>query len=204
VTQRERYHHGDLRAALVDAAVAAARAGGEDAVRLNQLAAGLRVSASAAYRHFPAGLAELLVAVGDVARAGLVERIALRTTEAARDLPADAEPALVARARFRASGRAYVEYATEQPGIFQVACRHAPGPERTGAAHPFGLLEACLDDLVTTGVLPGDRRPWATAAAWAAVHGLSLLLTEGPLGRLPASGQHAAVERTLDMVARGL
>ena len=204
MTSRERYHHGDLRSALVDAAEAAARAGGEDAVRLNQLAAGLGVSASAAYRHFPGGLAELLVAVGDLARAGLADRIALRTDEAERALAADAAPAEVARARFRASGQAYVEYVTEQAGVFQVACRHEPRPARPGAADPFGLLEACLDDLVRTGVLPADRRSWAPAAAWAAVHGLALLLTEGPLSRLPATERQAAVSRTLDMVERGL
>ncbi len=189
---RERYHHGDLQAALVQAGVDAARRGGEPAVRLNQLAAGLGVSASAAYRHFPDGLPALLQAVGDVGRAGLADRITARTSEAGAD----------AVDRFRASGRAYVEYVTEQPGLFQVACRHAPsGPD---AADPLALLEACLDDLVHAGVLPAERRPWASAAAWSAVHGLSVLLTEGPLGRLPATERERVVERTLDMVARGL
>jgi AcrR family transcriptional regulator len=81
VTVKERYHHGDLRAALVGAAVAAAREGGEVAVGLNRLATTVGVSASAAYRHFPGGLPDLLVAVGDVARRGLAERIALRVSQ---------------------------------------------------------------------------------------------------------------------------
>jgi hypothetical protein len=71
-------------------------------------------------------------------------------------------------------------------------------------AGPYALLEAYLDDLVTAGVLPAGRRPWAPAAAWATVHGLALLLTEGPLRRLPEEQQRQVVERTLDMVEAGL
>ena len=198
VTVRERYHHGDLRAALVDAAVEAARGGGEAAVGLNRLAAGLGVSASAAYRHFPRGLPEVLVAVGDVARRELAERIALRVGEA----EPSGDPGEAARRRFRASGEAYVEYVLEQPGLFQVACRHDEG--RAGDADPYALLARCVDDLVDTGALPEQRRPDAPAAAWAAVHGLALLLTEGPLRRLPAARRRAVVDRTLDVVQRGL
>jgi AcrR family transcriptional regulator len=198
MTGKERYHHGDLRAALVAAAVAAAREGGEAAVGLNRLAAGVGVSASAAYRHFPGGLPDLLVAVGDVARRELAERIALRTSHVQ---PSD-DAREAAQRRFRASGQAYVEYVLEQPGLFQVACRHDEG--RAGDADPYALLAGCVDDLVDAGVLPEDRRRDAPAAAWAAVHGLSLLLTEGPLRRLPPARRAAVVERTLDVVQRGL
>ncbi|MCW2605690.1 MAG: TetR family transcriptional regulator [Frankiales bacterium] len=188
---RERYHHGDLRAALVTAALAAARAGGEPAVRLNQLAAQVGVSASAAYRHFPDGLEGLLGAVGDVGRAELAARIEQRTGQARGAVD-----------RFRASGEAYVEYVTEQPGLFQVTCRHDSG--LPGRPDPHGLLEACLDDLVADGALPAERRPYASAAAWAAVHGLAVLLVEGPLRSLPEGERRSVVDRTLDMVARGL
>ena len=198
MTVKERYHHGDLRAALVEAAVAAAREGGEAAVGLNRLAAGVGVSASAAYRHFPGGLPDLLVAVGDVARRELAERVALRIGQAE---PSD-DPVEAAQRRFRASGLAYVEYVLEQPGLFQVACRHDEG--RSGDADPYALLAQCVDALVDVGVLPASRRPDAPAAAWAAVHGLALLLTEGPLRRLPPARRAAVVDRTLDVVQRGL
>lgn len=195
---RDSYHHGDLRAALVAAGVRAARTGGPDAVRLNRLAAEVGVSASAAYRHFPEGLSDLLAAVGDVGRAELAERITTRVeaVRGARDAGS------LATRRFRASGRAYVEYVTEQPGLFQVACRHDGG--RLEGANPHALLEERLDDLVRTGRLPVERRPWASTAAWATVHGLALLLTEGPLRRLPAEQRELAVERALDTVERGL
>jgi AcrR family transcriptional regulator len=196
---RATYHHGDLRAALVHAAVAAAREGGEDAVRLTALAAQVGVSAAAAYRHFPDGLAGLLGAVGEVANAELADRIRAGTSAT----PVTNDPVVDARRRFRASGHAYVDYVTAHPGLFQVACRHAVAPSDS-ATHPHALLEQCLDDLVAVGALPADRRPFAPAAAWAAVHGLSVLLTEGSLRHLPAADRARVVDRTLDMVGRGL
>ena len=195
---RDRYHHGNLRQALVDAAVAAARQGGEGAVGLNRLAAEVGVSASAAYRHFPGGLEELLVAVGDVARAELADLLVTRMTEArpSRD------PATAARRRFRASGQAYVDYVLAEPGLFQVANRH--GSEGTAQDGPYALLARCIDDLVAAGALPADRRRHAAVAAWAAVHGVALLLTEGALRGWPPERRAAVVARTLDTVERGL
>jgi AcrR family transcriptional regulator len=194
---RDTYHHGDLRAALVAAGVEAARGGGEGAVRLNRLAAQVGVSPAAAYRHFPGGLEELLTAVGDVCRAELAERLVERVERVGRRTGG----ARRASARFRASGLAYVEYVTEQPGLFQVATRHDGGGAASG---PYTQLEQYLDDLVSAGVLPAGRRPWAPAAAWATVHGLALLLTEGPLRRLSAEQRREVVDRTLDMVEAGL
>jgi AcrR family transcriptional regulator len=191
------YHHGDLRAALVAAGVEAARRGGEAAVGLNRLAAEVGVSASAAYRHFPGGLDDLLVAVGDVARQGLADRIELRMAQVTRSR----DPKVLARRRFRASGEAYVEYVLEEPGLFQVACRHVQG--RSGA-DPYRLLEGCIDDLVAAGALPTARRADAAPAAWAAVHGLAVLLTEGPLRRLDAEQRQRLIARTLTMVGQGL
>ena len=198
VSSRDRYHHGDLRAALVEAAVGAARHGGEQAVGLNRLAASVGVSPSAAYRHFPGGLDELLVAAGDVGRRELADRIeaAMAAVEPSPDAVS------VARRRFRASGQAYVEYVLDQPGLFQVASRHDRG--RSPDADPFALLEGCIDDLVATGGLPEQRRRHAAAAAWATVHGLAVLMTEGPLRRLPAATRSSVVDRTLDMVQAGL
>ena len=198
VTARETYHHGTLRSALLEAAVRAARDGGESAVGLNRLAAELGVSASAAYRHFPGGLDELLVEVGDVARDELAGLIRQRTAS----VRPSRDARTTAQRRFRASGEAYVEYVLEQPGLFQVACRHEPGTARSEG--PYALLQQCIDDLVETGALPARRRRHAATAAWAAVHGLSLLLTEGSLRRLPADGRRAVVARTLDMVEAGL
>lgn len=198
VTARASYHHGDLKAALIEAGVSAARQGGEAAIGLNRLAATVGVSAAAAYRHFPGGLEELLVAVGDVARRELADRISSEIAGARGSRDA----VVAARRRFRASGQAYVDYVLEQPGLFQVATRHDRG--RSADADPYALLSGCIDDLVRVGALDAGRRQHAATAAWAAVHGLAVLLTEGPLRRLPPESRHRVVQRTLDMVDAGL
>ena len=198
MADRPTYHHGDLAAALVGAAVIAARDGGEHAVGLNRLAAEIGVSASAAYRHFPGGLSDLLIAVGDIARQGLANRISQRVAE----VRPSRSPATTARRRFRASGEAYVDYVLDEPGLFQVACRH--GRSRGDGADPYGMLAGCIDDLVAAGELPEARQDDAAIAAWSAVHGLAVLLTEGSLRHLPEDRRRQVIDRTLDMVERGL
>ena len=128
----------------------------------------------------------------------LAEHLAVRVGEA----QGSRDPQVAARRRFHAGGRAYVEYVVAELGLFQVACRHDEG--RAADADPYGVLQGCIEDLVTTGSLPRSRRRDAAAAAWAAVHGLGVLLTEGPLRRLPEDRRQDVVERTLDVVQRGL
>jgi ABC-type lipoprotein export system ATPase subunit len=53
-------------------------------------------------------------------------------------------------------------------------------------------------------VLPKERRPGAEFLAWSAVHGLAMLLIDGPLRALDRKKAHAIVERLLDMVEQGL
>jgi hypothetical protein len=65
-------------------------------------------------------------------------------------------------------------------------------------------LSAALDRLVAAGALPAERRPGAEYLAWSAVHGLALLVIDGPLrGRTPAQIGGLG-QRLLDMVESGL
>jgi hypothetical protein len=57
---------------------------------------------------------------------------------------------------------------------------------------------------VAAGVLDERRRPHAATAAWATVHGLAMLLTDGPLRRMPPPVRERVIARTLDMVEAGL
>jgi hypothetical protein len=74
---------------------------------------------------------------------------------------------------------------------------------RTGL-NPFQLLSTALDRLVEAGVLPAERRPGAEYLAWSAVHGLAMLVLEGPLRRLTRAQVRRIEERLLDMVEQGL
>lgn len=197
-----RYHHGDLRNALVDASTALAATGGPEAIVLREAARRSGVSPTAAYRHFT-DRDELL---------GAVAQRALRTLAASmqRELAAvspDDGPQHVALARLSAVGRGYVRFALAEPGLFRTAFDvvGVPPPETDdgGGTSAFGLLVECIDDLVEVGALPAERRDGAEYPAWSAVHGLATLLL-GPLQSLPAVERDRALERTLRVVVTGL
>ncbi|MDD2925427.1 TetR-like C-terminal domain-containing protein [Rhodoferax sp.] len=108
--------------------------------------------------------------------------------EAGLELARAGGPAAVARASVRAVGMCYLRFAKAGDS----------------GLNPFELLGAALDGLVTAGVLPPERRPGAEFLAWSAVHGLAMLVIDGPLG--PAIGPRLLQvgQRLLDMVENGL
>ena len=201
VEQRRAYHHGDLARALVDEATALARAGGPDAVVLREATRRAGVSPTAAYRHF-ADRGALLAAVGSRARDTLADRM----DAAVAAVPARPGGARRARARLAATGRAYVAFALSEPGLFRAA--FALAADEGGGGPPAGdrawsVLSGALDAMVAAGALPAARRPGADVAAWAAVHGLAVLLLDGAFGP-PGAVRAELVERTVAMVLDGV
>ena len=199
------YHHGDLKNALVQAAVALARQHGPDAVVIRDIARQVGVSHNAAYRHF-ASRDDLLQAVAEVGLRELAER--MQTGLAA--VPNQRDAGALARDRLRRIGRAYVEFAVAEPGLFRTtwSALHTPpsgeGPDEDLAADPFRLLGMVLDELVAARGIPASRRPFSDIVAWSAVHGLSTLVIDGPLAGLPAEAVDLAIERLCDVVDAGL
>jgi AcrR family transcriptional regulator len=205
--KRTTYRHGDLRHALIAAGTELARAGGPDAVVLREATRRVGVAPNAAYRHF-ADRRALLDAVCSAAQSLLAVAI---ENELAR-VPVTGDPTGVARARLRAVGTGYIRFAQTEPGLFRTAFSvprdlgRVGDPSRAGASglSPFLLLGSVLDELVDTGALPEERRPAAEFLAWSSVHGLSMLLIDGPLRALEQKQAHAIIERLLDMVEQGL
>jgi AcrR family transcriptional regulator len=114
--------------------------------------------------------------------------------------------------QLRAVGRAYVDFALAEPGLFKVAFADAAqeGPEahsepdESARPNPYDLLNEVLDDCVAAGSVAPERRPGAEVVCWAAVHGFSVLHLDGPLRGLPAGERTATLEVMLDHIARGL
>jgi AcrR family transcriptional regulator len=212
---RGRYHHGDLANALTQAGVALAREGGPDAVVLREAARRVGVSPAAAYRHFTAH-DDLLYAVKLQAQQALADRMldSLGSSAVCDD------PTAEAVRRLSAIGLAYVRFALSEPGLFRAAFCHAepsePGlPDGADRDQPrsieqlqqfrtFQLLSETLDTLVELGVLPPERRPNAEIPAWAAVHGLAMLLLDGPLGLDSAEAREALLMQTVDTIINGI
>jgi len=207
IAPRANYRHGDLRQALIDAGLDMAREGGPDAVVLREATRRAGVSPNAAYRHF-ADRTELVEAVSDAAQSLVAGAI-----EAEWDaVPTGLGAADAAHAHLAAVGRGYLGFARDRPGLFRAAFT-VPGDLETaldsakagpGGRTSFQLLATALDELVAVGALPAARRPGAEFSAWSAVHGLAMLVLEGPLRNLDPEVARAAGSRVIEMVDRGL
>ncbi|WP_272263696.1 TetR/AcrR family transcriptional regulator [Streptomyces xanthophaeus] len=205
--KRTTYRHGDLRNALIKAGIELAREGGPEAVALRAATRHAGVVPNAAYRHF-ADRGALLHAVSQAAMAEVARFMEDEQAAVADHLDEKA----TARARFRTVGTGYLRFAQEEPGLFRIAF-HVPGdmthaadtdPAGASGKSPFELLGAALDDLVETGQLPEDRRPGAEFLAWSAVHGLAVLVIDGPLRGLHPTQTHDAGQHLIDMIERGI
>ncbi len=204
---RSTYRHGDLRRALLEAGLQLAAAGGPDAVVLREATRRAGVAPNAAYRHF-ASREDLLDAVRAAAVAAVAEAMEAEMVR----VPREGTPLAQARARVRAVGAGYLGFARAHTGLFRTAfggrfaLAATPDPAKAGRSgmDPFRHLSAALDDLVTAGALPAERRPGAEFLAWSTVHGLALLLLDGPLRDLADAQVEGLTERLLDMVERGL
>ncbi len=208
---RTAYHHGDLRNALIEAATDLAREGGPDAVVLRAAARRVGVSPTAAYRHF-SGQGDLLFAVKVRGQQYLVDSMAdAGEPGGAGEAPGeDVEQVMIAM------GRGYLSFALREPGLFRAAFCNTPdlaielGDD--GVPRPvsgewqfqsFEMLIDVLDRFVASGRMPVHRRPGAEMTAWSMLHGLAVLLLDGPFSRLPADQREAAVDRALRTLLAG-
>ena len=187
-----RYHHGDLRAALTQAAVAQVDEVGIDHLSLRAAATTVGVSPSAAYHHF-ADKDALLAAVSLAANASLDAAM----QEAVAGVRGGGAGA--ARARVRAAARAYLQFAIDHPRLFRAAFSgHAAVPVLPEAADAaYGRASALLDQLVETGAAPDSFRKGAEEVIWATIHGLATLLLEGYLDVRRLDEYLADMERML-------
>jgi AcrR family transcriptional regulator len=202
---RAAYHHGDLRNALVSSAVRLIEAGGPGAFSLREAAREVGVSANAAYRHFDDKSA-LLAAVAADGFWQLAERMRRAMKRAAARKRG--EPASVAR--FKAVGRAYVEFAADHPEIFRLmfgecgaVCRNAKA-DNPLAETPWTLLGQSLDELMAAGLLSVERREGAELKAWTVVHGFAALSLEGLTTARTTGERTAALESLLNFAVTGL
>ncbi len=194
-----RYHHGDLRRALLDASLDLVRKNGLEALSLREAARRAGVSSGAPYHHFPSRN-DLIAAIAEEGF-GLM---AGTMTEAVREVP-DGDRL----GAFEAIGRGYVRFALAHPAHFQAMFRALPRDYprlREAAAPVYALVAGGIRDLQAAGAAPaGDPEP-LVLLAWAAAHGTADLAQRGAVGnpRSPLPFDRADVGRVMARALAGL
>lgn len=189
---RNRYHHGDLRRALLQEAVRTIAEDGVEHLTLREAGTRLGVSRTALYRHF-SDKASLLAAV---ARDGF-QRFHDDLQRAWATAPGS-------RRGFDRMGEAYVQFAVANPAHYRVMFgdfRHLCGKDPELAAdaqQAFRVLTDAVATLQHGGLMAaGDTRQVAEFI-WAVVHGLAMLTINGQLGPDPvASGRLQTVAQVV-------
>jgi AcrR family transcriptional regulator len=172
---RRPYHHGNLRRALLDEALATIRAEGVDGLTLREIGARLGVSRTALYRHF-ADKRALLSAVATDGFRMLRQQLVTAWEEGGRG-----------RAAFDAMGAAYIRFAAANPSHYRVmfggfvdpkACEPELAAEAAGA---FQALVDALAALQRDAVVHDDDTVRMARFVWAVVHGVAMLGIDGQL-----------------------
>jgi AcrR family transcriptional regulator len=177
--RRRPYHHGNLRRALLDEALAMIRTEGVERLTLREIGARLGVSRTALYRHF-ADKRALLAAVATEGFQTLREELVRAWEEGGRG-----------RAAFERMGVVYVRFAVANPSHYRVMFGGfvdpaASEPELAGeAAGAFQALVDALAALQRDAIVRGDETRTMARFVWAVVHGVAML---GIDGQLPEPG----------------
>jgi len=182
------YHHGDLRRALIAAAMAALREGGAESISLREVARRAGVSPAAPYRHFEN-------------RAALLAAVATEGFVAFREEQDGAREGVAEDDQFAAMAHAYVRFALANPQLFRLMF----SAELEMSRHPAlrAAADAAYAPLARAAAREDNIAPEEVAvAAWAFVHGLSVLLLDNQiLGASPANSDGLVKSLTARFIA---
>jgi AcrR family transcriptional regulator len=172
------YHHGDLRTALVRAAIELLEESGETELSLRAVARRAGVSPAAPYRHY-ADREALVSAVAAVGYRELAERLA-----AAHPSPSTPE-------QLASVAIAYVQFALERPALFRIMFGEPCDRDNDERVAATAAVSQYVRAIVERTFPQADTGALATAV-WALVHGLAFLHLDG---KLDASTPSIVAER---------
>ena len=193
------YHHGNLRQALVEAALTLIEEKGPQGFTLSEAAKAAGVTPAAVYRHFQ-GREDLIV---EAAREGYEMFADLMEYAYASGQPS-------ALASFEAVGRAYLAFARKYPGHYQAMFESGISVNRTPdlaavAARSGAVLERAAQALGEH--IPPEKRPpmsMVSAHIWAMSHGVVELFARGTPGARSPFPPEDLLETGIGVYLRGL
>ena len=166
-TSKTTYHHGDLRAALVHAAMELLEESGETDLSLRAVARRAGVSPAAPYRHYPDREA-LVSAVAALGYRELAERLAAAH-------PSPSTPEQLANVAI-----AYVQFALERPALFRIMFGEPCDRDNDERVAATAAVSAYVRSIAQRTFPQADAEALSTAI-WALVHGLAFLYLDGKL-----------------------
>lgn len=173
---KRRYHHGDLRNALINATLRLLSTTGVRELSLREVSRTAGVSHAASYRHFPSK-ESLLAAVAEQGFHLLTE--AMRSSVSSAGQPPIAQ--------LQAAGAAYVDFGLQHPQhltvMFSGAVANFDDHPRLKAAAKDAQdeLRAVVRAVLQGVAMGAAEEDTVEAAAWAIVHGLTVLLADGQI-----------------------
>jgi AcrR family transcriptional regulator len=193
------YHHGNLRQALLDQALASLRKRGAENLSLRDLARAIGVSQAAPYRHFP-DKDSLLAQLATLGYRELGRAMRAALGQARSD----------GTSGLQAAGVSYVQFALRHPEQYRLMF----GSYRIDQARHVELVRAANDaysvllETVREGVdsaeLTDEPVEIVAAAAWSIVHGLASLIIDERLGAKSSREATAIAERVTGLLIDGL
>ncbi len=197
--RKQGYHHGNLRQALVDAALELITRQGPTGFTLSEAAKQAGVTPAAVYRHFE-GREDL---IAEAARQGyeIFAEVMQRAYESG--LPS-------ALAAFEATGRAYLAFARKYPGHYIAMFESGISVNRNAdlalaASRARAVLETAASEL--SQHIPPDKRPPASmfsAHIWAMSHGVVELFARNSPGTVAPFPPEDLLESGIGIYLRGL
>jgi AcrR family transcriptional regulator len=188
------YHHGDLREALVQAALQEVELGGPEAINISALAKKLGVSQPAPYKHF-ADRETLLVAV---------------TAEAFRQFSAMLRASIVEpskRSKLSRFAQLTLDFGLRRNGVYRLmfasrvmACAPKDSELHSAAMETFDLLLEALEAPAIEFL-----RERSALKIWASLHGVVMLAEQGLLtGEVAHISREELVEEIVDQTKLAL
>lgn len=187
-TLSRKYHHGDLHASLIAAAMKIIEEVGPDEFSLRATARRAGVSPAAPAHHFR-DTRSLLTALATIGFLELGDVLAAATGPDRRSI-------IVAQCH------AYLRFALAKPGLFRLMWRKTAldldDPQHVSAAkRAFGISDRAVRGDEAVIVSPGDPALAPTIACWSMVHGFVALIIDGAFFA-PAAGGASALDVILD------
>nr|WP_301272787.1 TetR/AcrR family transcriptional regulator [Acetobacter orientalis] len=198
-TKDRPYHHGDLRRALIDTALAMLAADQNWTFTLREIARRTGVSHAAPYKHFR----DREVLLRELARIGYVRLGEVMTVAMSPDQPST-------RAQFVAVAQACIGFALGNSGLYRLmfssdADKTIDPQLHDAAMDTFGILLRLLEKGQRDGSFRKVAISAQAAASWAQVHGLAMLAISGQLleEKVGVEPIRAALDVLLDGICHG-